>query len=214
VSARGNTEVVLADEDARVIDHAWREIEPAAARRVLIASVLEFAARGYHATTTRDIASRVGLSPAGVYVYFRSKEELLYRATLIGHQHSLARITEASGSAGEPFARIRAVVGGFAAWHARYHIAGRVVQYELSALAPEHLKEISALRRDIDQVMRDTLEHGVESGAFDVPDVGGTALALLSLCVDVSRWYQPGGRRTPEDIAALYADLAERMVRR
>lgn len=35
-----------------------------------------FAAKGFHATTTRDIAGRAGLSPAGVYVHFASKEDL------------------------------------------------------------------------------------------------------------------------------------------
>jgi hypothetical protein len=37
-------------------------------------------------------------------------------------------------------------------------------------------------------------------------------LALLSLVVDVARWYRPEGPRSPDDIGALYADLALRMV--
>ena len=45
-----------------------------------------------------------------------------------------------------------------------------------------------------------------------VPDLPGTALALLSLVVDVARWYDPAGARSPEDVGALYADLALRMV--
>jgi AcrR family transcriptional regulator len=211
---RGNTEVVLDGEDARLIDAAWHEFEPAVARRVLVAAVLEFAVRGYHATTTRDIASRAGLSPAGVYVHFRSKEELLHQSTLIGHRQTVQKITEAAATSDEPFARLRAVVGQFAEFHAVYHTAGRVAQYELAALTEPHFAEVAVLRREIDRVMRETLEHGVRAGVFDVPDVGGTALALLSLSIDVSRWYQPGGRRGPAEIAELYADLAVRMVRR
>jgi AcrR family transcriptional regulator len=205
---------LLADDDARLLDEAWRdEIRPAVARHLLIAAVLEFAARGYHATTTRDVARRAGLSPAGVYVHYRSKEELLYRSSLIGHQHAVAMINTAAATTDDPVGRLRAVVSRFAEWHARYHTAARVNQYEIGALSEEHHKEIAALRRDIDAVMRDTLRHGVAHGVFAVTDVPGTALALLSLAIDVTRWYRPAGHRAPEEIGALYADLAERMVR-
>jgi hypothetical protein len=61
--------------------------------------------------------------------------------------------------------------------------------------------------------MRATLTYGVHRGAFTIADVRGTALALLSLAIDVARWYEPSGRRPPEEIGELYADLAERMVR-
>ncbi|RBL80587.1 TetR family transcriptional regulator, partial [Streptomyces cavourensis] len=37
-------------------DAAWGEVTPEAARRLLVAAVDAFAERGYHATTTRDIA--------------------------------------------------------------------------------------------------------------------------------------------------------------
>lgn len=36
----------------------WSEVTPDAARRLLVAAVEAFAERGYHATTTRDIAGR------------------------------------------------------------------------------------------------------------------------------------------------------------
>jgi hypothetical protein len=34
----------------------------------------------------------------------------------------------------------------------------------------------------------------------------------MSLCIDVARWYSPKGRRTPDEIGTLYADLVLRMV--
>ena len=48
-----------------------------------------FADKGFHATTTRDIASGAGLSPAGVYVHFGSKEELLFDLSRSGHESAL-----------------------------------------------------------------------------------------------------------------------------
>jgi hypothetical protein len=60
--------------------------------------------------------------------------------------------------------------------------------------------------------MRGVLQRGVASGDFDVQDVSGTALALSSLATDVARWYPSTGRKSPEKLGRLYADLALRMA--
>lgn len=35
---------------------------------------------------------------------------------------------------------------------------------------------------------------------------------MLSLCIDVARWFNAQGSRTPEEVGTLYADLVLRMV--
>lgn len=191
---------------------SWAGVVPEAARRLLMAAVEAFAERGFHATTTRDIAGRAGMSPAALYIHYKTKEELLYQISKVGHESSLRMLQEAAGSAGGAADRLAAAVSTFVRWHAERHTTARVVQYELSALAPEHYAEIAELRRRTESVMRGILEEGVEAGEFSVSDVRGTALAVLSLCIDVARWFSPAGRRTPEEIGALYADLSRRMV--
>jgi AcrR family transcriptional regulator len=191
------------------IEHAQR---PAAVDRLLDAASEAFADRGFHATTTRDIAARAGMSPAAVYVHFASKEELLFELSLVGHRAALEVVTIAMAESVEPAVQLQAVVGAFAAWHAQHRRMARVVQYELAALTAEHRSAIRALRRDIQARMRGLLSVGVAGGDFVVPDVPGTALALLSLVVDVARWYRPEGERSPQDVGRLYADLALRMV--
>jgi AcrR family transcriptional regulator len=182
--------------------------------RLVAAATAAFAERGYHATTTRDIAARAGMSPAALYVHHSSKEELLYLISRDGHDAALEVIREAAAHGDtEPFGRLAATVRGFTRWHAEHHTAARVVQYEYAALSPEHRREIGERRREIDRHMREVITAGVERGVFVVPDVPGTALALLSLCVDVARWYRDDGERSAESIADLYADLAVRMVR-
>jgi AcrR family transcriptional regulator len=199
------------------------EQRPAAVQRLLSAASEAFADKGFHATTTRDIAARAGMSPAAVYVHFASKEELLYELSLVGHQAALQIVSSASSGSGPalgtpggaglgPSARLQQLVADFASWHARHRRTARVVQYELAALTPAHRAVIDGLRRQIQDRMRALLEAGVATGEFVVPDVPGTALALLSLAVDVARWYRPEGLRSPDDIGALYADLALRMV--
>ncbi len=199
-------------EDTTGEDMPWSEVAPDAARKLLVAAVEAFAERGYHATTTRDIAGRAGMSPAALYIHYKTKEELLHRISRIGHDRALEVLSAASERGDTPSERLAEAVSSFVRWHAGRHDTARVVQYELDALAEEHRAEIIELRRRSDAVVRDILSEGVATGEFDVPDVPGTTVAVLSLCIDVARWFNTQGRRTPEEVGALYADLVLRMV--
>ena len=55
---------------------------------------------------------------------------------------------------------------------------------------------------------------GVAQGVMDVVDVPGTAFSLLSLGVDLVRWFELGGSRSGHELATLHADLAVRMTLR
>ncbi|WP_210574751.1 TetR/AcrR family transcriptional regulator [Streptomyces sp. GESEQ-4] len=191
---------------------AWGEVTPDAARRLLIAAVEAFAERGYHATTTRDIAGRAGMSPAALYIHYKTKEELLHRISRIGHEKAIDILRTAAQRQGSPAERLADAVSSFVRWHAGGRTTARVVQYELDSLGPEARAEIVALRRQCDAEVRGIIEDGVAAGDFDVLDVKGTTLAVLSLCIDVARWFSIDGPWTPDEVGALYADLVLRMV--
>ncbi|GAA1507590.1 TetR/AcrR family transcriptional regulator [Kribbella lupini] len=188
----------------------WEHVQPAAARRLLTGAIDAFAERGFQATTTRDIASRAGMSPAALYVHYPSKERLLFEISLYGHQAALAVLQEA-GDRPSPTERLRSMVSSFTAWHAEHHTIARVVQYELAALTPEHFAEVATIRRAISAQIEQVLADGVRDGSFTVEDLPGTTLAVLSLSIDVARWYTPH-RTKPEALGSLYGDLALRMV--
>ena len=199
-------------EDTADEDMPWGEVTPEAARKLLVAAVEAFAERGYHATTTRDIAGRAGMSPAALYIHYKTKEELLHRISRIGHDKALEILSAAADAEGTPSERLADAVSSFVRWHAGRHDTAHVVQYEIDALSDDHRTEIIELRRRSDAVVRGILRDGVESGEFDVPDIPGTTVAVLSLCIDVARWFNTRGRRTPDEVGALYADLVLRMV--
>jgi AcrR family transcriptional regulator len=201
------------DISAELAQFPWAHGAPASSRRLIEAATEAFAERGYHATTTRDIASRVGMSPAGLYVHFPSKVALLAQISRGGHQASAALVEQAIKQAPDPVARLRAVTSGFATWHAEHHRVARIVHNELPALPEDDLKAVLRLRQQIEQRVEEQLRDGVALGVMDVSDTRAVARAILSLTVDVARWYDPHhGRNTPEEIGALYADLAVRMV--
>ena len=167
--------------------------------RIMLAAADAFAERGFHATTTRDIASRAGLSPAGVYVHFASKEVLLFELSRRGHARARDLLVAAADAGPTPTEALRAIIGGFSRWHAEHYELGRIVQFEFRHLSPEHREAVLGLRKEIDSVVAGVLRDGVATGEFEVDDVPVTALALLSMAIDVARWYAPDVRRTPAD---------------
>src|SRR3954464_1057152 len=63
-------------------------------------------------------------------------------------------------------------------------------------------------------LVRDVIQGGIDDGSFDVPDANVAARALISLCVDISRWYSEEERVDPQQLGETYADLALRLVAR
>lgn len=190
----------------------WPDVSPDAARRLMLAGVESFARRGFHATTTRDIAAGAGMSAAALYVHFPSKGALLFAISRSGHEQTL-RLTEAAIARGaDPVAAVRELVGDFVAWHARRHTVARVVQYELHALSADEFATIAALRRRIERAVREVVVEGVTAGAFRVEDPATAARALLSLGIDVARWYTDRSRTAPATLGRQYAELAVRML--
>lgn len=190
----------------------WPDVQPEAARRLMLAGVESFARRGYHATTTRDIASGAGMSPAALYVHFPSKAALLYAISRNGHQQALALVRDAAAQTEEPVEGVRLIVERFVTWHARRHTVARVVQYELHALPEKEFEVVADLRRGIERIVRDLIVRGLESGEFTVTDPGTAARAVLSLGIDVARWYSERARMTPAALGTEYGELALRML--
>lgn len=184
-----------------------------AQQRLLDAATECFAARGFNGTTTRDIARTAGLSHAVLYVHHSSKEDALYAIARRGHEAVLGVTTAARDGAGHaPVDQLAAVIHDFVLWHAQEHTTARVINYELSALTREHHAHILELRHRIEAIPREIVEAGVADGSFATTRPAATALATLSLGVDVGRWFQDDRARPAEDIAEHYRELALRMV--
>jgi AcrR family transcriptional regulator len=197
----------LPDKSAQL----WGSDRGEVARSLMTSGVRCFASKGFHATTTRDITGAVGLSPGALYVHFPSKEHLLFEIIRISHKNSLETLQEIETGGGAA-SYLRSLVTGFVAWHARHHVAARVSQYELAQLAPEHYAEVLGLRRQSTAIFCQAVIRGIEEGTFVAVDVHRVVRAMLSLGVDLVRWYRSDGSDSPEQLGEFYADLALGMV--
>jgi AcrR family transcriptional regulator len=205
----------LAD-DPRLQDESsdlWDPDQGEVRRGLLNSAVRCFAANGFHATTTRDISSGVGLSPGALYVHFPSKELVLFEIARVGHERVLAYIRESVDDTASATEQLHSLIARYTAWHARHHVAARVCQYELGGLNAEHYDEILQLRHQTNEVVRDAVTRGVADGTFASVDVRRVARGMLSLAIDLARWYRLDGADSPEQLSAFYGELALRMVR-
>jgi AcrR family transcriptional regulator len=202
---------VPADLAAGGATDLWREGTSDAVRALLVSAVLCFSRKGFHATTTRDITAAVGLSPGALYVHFTSKEDVLFEIVRTGHEQALEAMRSQPDD-GDPTDYVRGLVSSHVAWHARHHTVARVCQYELAALTPEHLAAVLDLRQRFSDILRTAVTRGARAGAFDVPDVNRAVRAILSLGIDLVRWYRLDGADSPEALGGFYTDLALRMI--
>lgn len=203
-------EVTVTEEQGRGGQAAARSAQTRS--RLLTAALEAFADRGFHGTTTRDIAAAAGMSPAAVYVHYRSKEELLFELSRSGHRATIENLIAADDPAASPTARLQSVMRAFAVWHADGHTSARIVNYELGALEPEHRHEIGLLRGEITRRVRAIVDAGVASGDFDVADARTTTNSLLSMGIDIARWYSDAGPLSPAEVGDFYGMLALRVV--
>lgn len=180
--------------------------------RILLAARDEFFRVGYHGASTRDIAAAASLSATALYAHYPSKESMLFKLCVLGTGSALETLRKAANPALPPVQRLRSAVYAFAYWHAENHALARVAQWDLAALQPESFQVVASLRREIDKTMRSILIEGIEAGEFVVPDLTGATLAILSLCIDMVRWYPSRRIHVPEEIASTYVALVEAMV--
>jgi AcrR family transcriptional regulator len=211
--ANAGTGAAPAVDKAAALERLFGEYHfPAGPRRILLAAATAFAKRGFHATTTRDIAAQAGLSSAALYFYFRSKEEVLYQIATSALDFTIDLVATEAKSPASPAERLTNLVRVLTIWHTYNSQVAHVVLYQTGALTPAHLADVTARQREVSQIFRQVITDGVTSGDFDVPDTGAATIAVLSLCLDVARWYRPGYRLTPQQLGDFNAVAALRIA--
>lgn len=165
-----------------------------------------FAEKGYEGTSLQDVATAVGVTKAGLYHYFPTKQAL-YDAIVMGALDDLNAVAaEAIGAQpGHPeqlVAFMRAHAAYFAEHHDIYRAAffGRA-GYEKAGYTDEQL----AARKAYVRLLEDLLAAGVRAGSLSVPDVPTFARGILGMLNWMARWYRPDGPQGAAQIAESYA---------
>lgn len=190
----------------------WRTLEPMELTPILSASLDAFYETGFHGTSVREIARRVGVTVPALYYHHENKEGLLIALLELSTSDVLDRVHAAEAEGGsDPVQRLSNVIEAIVL---RMTMRARLAALEGEAryLSPENRQRYRAVRKGIEQIMRNIVEEGVAAGVFDVDDPAETTRALLGMCQSIPRWYHAEGTLSPPEVAKKYVRLALKTV--
>jgi AcrR family transcriptional regulator len=181
------------------------EIEaPATRQRILAAAAILFGGRGFHGTSTRAIAERVGISQPSLFHHFPSKASILTELVARDLAPALARIIAYRSCADGAAPRL---------WAYLYDDTASLVDspfdarglYNDEVLAQEELVALRDMREELHRHTRDLLAEGVASGEFRPVSTDFAQQVITGMLLDTI-WVAGSGlssdlERRPQEIA-------------
>ncbi|HEY1374452.1 MAG TPA: TetR/AcrR family transcriptional regulator [Candidatus Binatia bacterium] len=149
-----------------------------------------FAEKGFHSTSIRDISRATGMSLAGLYYYFRTKEELLF---LIQERCIMTLLQRWEMVNPDEDARLR--VRMFAENHLGFFLHNmhemKVMAHEDESLSGKFQEQMLVLKRRYVKILMDLIGEvqGRESGR--VIDIRAATFALFGMMNWIYTWYHP-----------------------
>ncbi|GFE82514.1 TetR family transcriptional regulator [Steroidobacter agaridevorans] len=187
--------------------------------RIQRAALELFYAKGYNATTTRDIAYACGITSGAVYNHFESKDELLLSIIEQSYEVLEREMLRAVLQAGEsPVAQLRSLVSAFTEYCVRNRRPALVASQEYKFLAPPELRSVRAARIRLRKMFEEILQRGHQQGVFKLPLVAGepsprlAAVAIGDMCIRIAEWFREEGTLSAEEACTRYADMATSIV--
>jgi len=175
--------------------------------RVLDVAARLFRAKGFEATTVREIAKAARLHPGSLHYRYRTKDALLLELMRRGVEADLAGIRDAIRDARDPVERLRLALRA----RLRYLLsrpAAQVVLFEWRSLKGPAHDEMVRLRDGYEAFWSGLLYEAVGSGRLrPAVDVKLIRFLIFGAINGVALWYRPDGPRTPDEISDAFWGL-------
>ena len=166
-----------------------------------------FRARGFAATTMRELATELGLEAGSLYSHIRSKEEILHRICFGLAEAFFEGFAAATADAAAPVAmQLRQAIEAHVRVLTRDSAASAVFLHEWRHLSAPARAEFLALRDRYEAQFRALVQRGLDAGELAAPDAAFAALTLLASLNWLPTWYRPDGKLTPDEIAHRLAE--------
>ncbi len=152
-------------------------------RQAIKSAAAVFAEKGFHGSSTRDIAEHLGIKQGSLYYYFGSKEEALGEVCLFGIEDYAHRMRDIAAS-DQPFeAKLMATVTSHLSCYREKNEALKVYNDERLYLPEERRRKLKQLGSQYRQQLEGIFEQGKKSGALRPSlDCHFAAQAVIGLC--------------------------------
>jgi AcrR family transcriptional regulator len=169
--------------------------------------------KGYDATSMNDIAEAVGITKPGLYHHISGKRNLLFGIMNFGMDALEEQVIAPARAITDAEERLRAIIAN----HVRL-ITNRstpqgnnpvtIIVDEVAGLTPAQRRKLDQRKRAYVDLIRETLEELKANGELRDLDVTAAAFSLLGMILWLSRWYNPQGRLTPEQVSEEVTKIA------
>ena len=167
-----------------------------------------FRDRGFDATSVSDIARALGLTKAGLYHHFESKEALLFEIMSFGLDKVRDEVLTPVRGIRDPEERLRQLIVRHARITTRGQGAVAHLGDEIRALPPAARRQIEQRMRVYLDLVRETLDDLKAAGRLRRVDRTVAAFSVIGMILWLPRWFREDGRLTQEQVADGIANLA------
>jgi len=167
-----------------------------------------FRDRGFDATSVSDIARALGLTKAGLYHHFDSKEALLFEIMMFGLDKVRDEVILPVRTISDPEERLRQLITRHARITTRGQGAVAHLQDEIRALPPAARRQVEHRMRVYFDLVRGTLDELHAAGRLADVDRTVATFSLIGMILWLPRWFRQDGRLTQDHVAENIANLA------
>lgn len=167
-----------------------------------------FLEHGYEATSTADIANRVGILRGSVYYYLDSKEALLFELMEDAYAGFVRALDEIRASEDDALGKVRRLIRHHILYLVERRVATTLFLTEMRSLADEHRAVVARHEETYRRAVAELVQDGQREGTIraDV-DAELATMLLLGAANWVHRWYGQRGRTSAEQIAGEFATI-------
>lgn len=138
--------------------------------QIVNAAVRLFTEKGFHKTTTREIANESGFSIGTLYEYIESKEDVLYLVCDAIHTQMEERLREELDNTGTGFDRLKRAFEGFIRVIDQLDDEVLIIYQEIKSLPPEPMRYVLNREKEITGIFEKIIQRGIEDGSIQLEE--------------------------------------------
>ena len=164
-----------------------------------------FCDKGYDAASMRDLSRATGMSLAGLYYYFESKEKLLYLIQKHAFETILANLRACLEAVADPEQRLRFLIQNHLEYFLGNQKAMKVLSHEDEALKNSYGSQIRAIKREYYRICLGLVEDLMRTRRVEFS--GRIAvLSLFGMMNWIYTWHNP---RVDADAGVLARQMSD-----
>jgi AcrR family transcriptional regulator len=177
-------------------------------QEIYLTAAQMFVEKGLDSTSVADIADALQMTKAGLYYYFKSKQELLYRIVALGLDSVQNEVLDPAREIEDAEERLRFIIFNHARLAAEGNHAVIIVSHEMNSLSFTQREAMLKRRREYFEFVRHTLVELKRDGKLYDIDITTATFTMFGMILWLPRWFRPSGKLSVEKVCTDVCEMA------